>query len=108
MTPTRLTLEVAVKTIQNIAIPRPAPAPLDAEHNLIAAIFHRAILDLKPNTEPYAQAAARRFWRGDAGELAWWCDLLDLNMTQVQRRIRALYPDLWTPRQLELALREAS
>jgi hypothetical protein len=73
---------------------------------LIAAILRRALLDLKPTADPAHQATARRFWQNERGELAWWCDVLGLDLAQVQQRIGERYPQVWAPRQLELALEE--
>jgi len=88
--------------------PTSRPSPTEAEHDLIVAIFLQALKDLKSATDPYAQASARRFWRGDAGDLLWFCEALGLDMAHVQAQIRRRYPEAWAPRQLELALPEAS
>jgi hypothetical protein len=45
-----------------------------------------------------------RFWRGERGDLAWWCELLDLDTQQVQRRIAQRYPEIVCPTQLEMDL----
>jgi hypothetical protein len=84
------------------------PAPLDAEHDLIAAIFRQALTDLKPSADPVAHAAAVRWWRNERGELQWWCALLGLDMAQVQRRIVQRYPAVLAPRPMELQLEVAS
>jgi hypothetical protein len=97
-----------MKTVPNLSTVCPPPAPPDAEHDLIAAIFRQALVDLRPTADPYAHASAIRWWRNEHGELQWWCTLLDLDMQQVQRRIAQRYPAVWAPRQLELALPEAS
>jgi hypothetical protein len=91
-------------------VPSPAQTPAlpDAEVNLIAAIFRQALTDLKPTADPYAHAAAVRWWRNQGGELQWFCDALGLDMAQVQRQIRARYPEVWAPRQLEMDLGVAS
>jgi hypothetical protein len=94
--------------ISNMRYDAHHPYPPDAEHDLIHAIFRQALVDLKPSADPYAHAAAIRFWRGDAGDLAWFCEALGLDLAQVQAHIRRRYPEVWAPRQLELALPEAS
>ena len=86
----------------------PAPAPLDAEHDLIAAIFRQALVDLRPTTEPSAHASAMRWWRNQGGDLAWFCEALGLDTAQVQRQIRARYPEVLRPTQLEMDLGVAS
>jgi hypothetical protein len=75
---------------------------------LIAAIFRQALTDLTSAAEPYAQGSAVRFWRNAGGSLAWWCEALGLDLAQVQAQVRARYPEVWAPRQLELQLEEAS
>jgi hypothetical protein len=97
-----------MKTIANISTTCAPPTLLHAEHDLIAAIFRQAMIDLRATADLYAQASARRFWRGDAGDLAWWCTLAGLDMQQVQRRVLLRYPEVLAPRQLELALEVAS
>jgi hypothetical protein len=105
LTDTSCTLEAAMPIIPNLqTVPTSASAPLDAEHDLIAAIFRQALVDLRPSAEPSAHASAIRFWRGGGGDLAWFCEVLGVDMTQTQRCIAARYPDVFAPRQLELAL----
>jgi hypothetical protein len=76
-------------------------SPLEPEVTLIHAIFRQAMADLKPYAEPYAHASALRFWRGDAGDLAWFCDVLSLDMPRVQRHVAQRYPEVLAPRQLQ-------
>jgi hypothetical protein len=102
-------LEAAVKTIANAPTSCPPPVPLDAEYALIARIFHQALLDLNAHTtDPYAHAAALRWWRNQGGELAWWCTLAGLDTAQVQAQIARRYPEVLVPRQLEMDLGVAS
>jgi hypothetical protein len=97
-----------MKTIPNVTTLRPAPAPLDAERDLIAAIFRQALTDLKPAADQYARAAARRFWRNEQNDLAWFCEALGLDLAQVQRAVARRYPEVRAPRQLEMDLGVAS
>jgi hypothetical protein len=91
-------------TIPNPRTPCPPSAPLDAERDLIAGIFRQALTDLKATADPYAHASAIRWWRNHGGELQWWCDMLDLDLAQVQRAVAQRYPQVLAPRQLELQL----
>jgi len=91
-------------TIANTPTPLPPPAPPDPERDLIAAIFRQALADLRPSAAPVAHATAMRFWRRERGDLAWWCELLDLDTQQVQRRIAQRYPEIVRPTQLEMDL----
>jgi hypothetical protein len=86
----------------------PPPALLDAEVNLIAALFRQALVDLRPGTDPSAHAAAVRWWQNRGRELQWWCTLTGLDMPHVQRAVARRYPEILAPRQLELELEVAS
>ena len=80
----------------------PPPAPCEAEHDLIAAILLQASRDLRRTMPEDVRDSAARFWRGEEGTLAWFCELLGANVRQVQRRIVQRYPDVLAPRQLAL------
>ena len=79
----------------------------EPERQLLCAVLAQAAKDLR-SPDPYVQASARRFWRGAHPDLAWLCEQLGLDMAQVQRQIRARYPEVWAPRQLEMNLEVAS
>jgi hypothetical protein len=80
----------------------------EPERELLCAVLAQAAKDLR-DTDAFVQSSAIRFWRGTgAGDLAWFCEALGLDMAQVQRQIRARYPEVLAPRQLELELEVAS
>jgi hypothetical protein len=93
--------------IANIPSDAHASPHNDPERQLLCAVLAQAVKDLRSD-DPYVHASARRFWLGDAGDLAWFCEQLGLDMAQVQASVRRLYPQVWAPRQLELALGVAS
>ena len=96
-------------TLANLPTADLPTAPTDPEVALIVAVIRQAFADLTPTARHEHRAAAARFWRGDDGTLAWFCELLGANVRQVQRRIAQRYPVVLVPApQLALALEEAS
>jgi len=89
--------------------PGPQPAsPLEPELALLARIFTQALRDVR-DPDPAVQAAAIRWWReGSGGDLAHLCEMLGLDLKQVQAYVARRYPEILAPRQLELELEVAS
>ena len=96
-------------TLANLPTADLPTAPADPEVDLLVAVIRQALVDLRPTAHHEHRAAAARFWRGDDGTLAWFCELLGVDAQQVQRRIAARYPQVQeAPQQLELELEVAS
>jgi len=96
-------------TLANLPTADLPTAPTDPEVALIVAVIRQAFADLTPTARHEHRAAAARFWRGEDGTLAWFCELLGVDAPAVQRRIAARYPQVLVPApQLALALEEAS
>ena len=96
-------------TLANLPTADLPTAPADPEVDLLVAVIRQALVDLRPTAHHEHRAAAARFWRGDDGTLAWFCELLGVDAPAVQRRIAQRYPVVLVPApQLALALEEAS
>jgi hypothetical protein len=94
--------------IANIPSDAHASPHNEPERELLCAVLKQAAKDLR-DADAFVQSSAIRFWRGaGGGDLAWLCAALGLDMAQVQRAVARRYPEVWAPRQLELALEEAS
>lgn len=60
------------------------PVPeVSPEHELIASILLLALRDLRSRDEQI-QSQALSFWCNDGGALAWWAELLGLDLAQMQ------------------------
>ena len=70
-----------------------ATSPLSAERELLLAVLHRSLHDLKPNAPAQDRGASVAFFSNADGHLQTVCDLLDLDCGQVQARVRRQYPD---------------
>jgi len=65
-----------------------ATSPLSAERELLLAVLHRSLHDLKPNAPAQDRSASVAFFSNADGHLQTVCDLLDLDYGQVQARVR--------------------
>ena len=61
-----------------------ATSPLSAERQLLLAVLHRSLHDLKPNAPAQDRHASVAFFSNADGHLQTVCDLLDLDCGQVQ------------------------
>jgi hypothetical protein len=94
-----------MKTVPHVPPDAHALPPCDPERTLLCVVLTQAVKDLR-SPDSFVQASARRFFRG-GDDLAQLCDLLGLDWRQVQRCVLQRFPQV-LPRQLELALPEAS
>jgi hypothetical protein len=74
------------------------------EWELLAQVLAQAIRDLAPRMAPHVRLEAARFFRNERGDLTWLCELLDVDVGMLQRRIMQDYPEVGLPQQLELTL----
>ena len=70
-----------------------ATSPLSAERELLLAVLHRSLHDLKPNAPAQDRHASVAFFSNADGWLEDLCDLAGLEYTRVQALARCRYPD---------------
>ncbi len=67
--------------------------PLCGEHQLLLAVLHRSLHDLKPNAPALDRSASVAFFSNADGWLEALCDMAGLDHTRVQALARSRYPD---------------
>ena len=70
-----------------------ATSPLSAERELLLAVLHRSLHDLKPNAPAQDRSASVAFFSNADGWLEPLCDLAGLDHIRVQTLARARYPE---------------
>ena len=67
--------------------------PLCGERQLLLAVLHRSLHDLKPNAPALDRSASVAFFSNADGWLEALCDMAGLDHTRVQALARSRYPD---------------
>jgi hypothetical protein len=70
------------------------PIDVPGEIQLLIALISQAYADLRKQHEPNIRNAAIAFFRNETQILSIVCDLLDLDVSVVQRHVQRTYPDI--------------